>query len=137
MYWQRGCHDPPAGRPNYGPSASTQLVLHRQAQVLDDHKTLAEGCPARRYKTSQARCSHKTSRRIIIPSRTTAQASPPRNHRQARGRRDLLTSKQPSTTVGAPRVKGITATTFSSPYFAPRVDPTPPLWGYGRLLVLQ
>ena len=30
--------------------------------------------------------------------------------------------------------KGITASTFSSPIFAPRVDPTPPLRGHGRLL---
>ena len=33
--------------------------------------------------------------------------------------------------------KGITASTFSSPVFALRVDPTPPLRGHGRLLVLQ
>ena len=33
--------------------------------------------------------------------------------------------------------KGVTVSMFSSPIFAPRVDPTPPLWGHGRLLVLQ
>ena len=33
--------------------------------------------------------------------------------------------------------KGTTASTFSSPVFALRVDPTPPLRGHGRLLVLQ
>ena len=71
VYWQWGCHDPPAGRPNYGPSTSTRQDLHQQVQVLSEHKTLAEGCPARRYKTNQARDSQKTSRSIIVSPRTS------------------------------------------------------------------
>ena len=33
--------------------------------------------------------------------------------------------------------KGVTASTFSSSIFAPRVDPAPPFWGHDGLLLLQ
>ena len=77
----------------------------RSSSTLHEHKTLAEGRPARRYKTSPARGYHKPSWSVITPPRTAAQASPPRNQLQARGRRGLLPSKRLTTTRRAPRVK--------------------------------
>ena len=136
MYWQQGCHDPPAGRPNYGPSTSTQQVLHQQVQVLGEHKTLADGCPARRYKISPARDSQKTSRSTIVSPRTLHKL-----HHQG------TTTKRGGTWLSPVQAalhhqesaacKGMTASTFSVFYRAPRVDPTPPLRGHDRLLVLQ
>ena len=70
-------------------------------------------------------------------SKDAAQASSPRNHHQERGRRGSLTSKRPSTTRRTPRVKDQASITCSSLGYAPRVDPTLPLWGHDRLLVLQ
>ena len=102
MYWQRGCHDPPAGRPNCCPSTSTQQAIHQQVQVLGEHRTLADGSPARRYKTSPTRGSQNTSWSIIISS------SPSFRHQQ-RGRRGPFTAKRLSTSLKATRVKGVTA----------------------------
>ena len=69
--------------------------------------------------------------------RTMFKPSSPRKLYRAGGRRGSLPSKQPATSQGAPRVKEPTVATLSAPVHAPRVVPTPPLWGYDRLLVLQ
>ena len=77
----------------------------RSSSTLHELKALAEGRPARRYKTSPSRGYTKPSRSITTSSRTATQASPPRNQLQARGRRGLLPSKRLPTARRAPRVK--------------------------------
>ena len=86
-------------------------------------KTLAEGCPARRYQTRPARDRHKPSRSSRAPSRTAAPASSPRNQLQARGRRGLLLPKWLSTTRRAPRVKEQPPPRSPPPYFPPASIP--------------